>query len=70
MLTNLYDENLKIIDTLRKIFNIADQVNEQGLANYIGGRLEIHKKHSWMLKSTMPNKGVSETKVYELNVKG
>lgn len=70
MIEGLHSENEKIIDTLRKIFNIANRLDEQGLANYIGGRLETHKKHAWMLKATMQPREASEAKVYELNVKG
>jgi DNA-binding ferritin-like protein len=39
------------LETLKTAFSLADNFNEQGLADYIAGRIDAHKKHDWMLKS-------------------
>lgn len=72
MVSTLYQENLKVIDTLNKVFKVATQMDEQGLVNYIADRIDIHKKHSWMLKSSLSRNAVEEekVKVYELKIEG
>lgn len=47
----LHDHEVMII-LLTEAFNMASQLNKQGLANFLGGRLEAHNKHRWMLRAT------------------
>jgi len=51
MVKLLLVDNEKIINQLNKTFDLADQNNEQGLADFISSRLDSHKKHAWMLRS-------------------
>jgi len=51
MVKILLVDNEKIINQLNKTFDLADQNNEQGLADFISSRLDSHKKHAWMLRS-------------------
>jgi starvation-inducible DNA-binding protein len=51
MFRKLLADNQVIIETLTTAFGLADNFNEQGLADYIAGRIDAHKKHDWMLKS-------------------
>lgn len=51
MIKVLSNDNQKLIEHLNKLFKEADQQNEQGLADYIAGRIDAHKKHGWMLRS-------------------
>lgn len=51
MISNLVDANEKVIDSLNKLFEIATAQKEQGIADYVAGRIDIHKKHGWMLRS-------------------
>lgn len=51
MFRKLIDDNQIILETLKTAFSLADNFNEQGLADYIAGRIDAHKKHDWMLKS-------------------
>jgi starvation-inducible DNA-binding protein len=51
MFRKLLADNQIIIETLTTAFGLADNFNEQGLADYIAGRIDAHKKHDWMLKS-------------------
>lgn len=51
MFRKLIADNQIILETLKTTFSLADNFNEQGLADYIAGRIDAHKKHDWMLKS-------------------
>jgi len=53
MAKKLLEDNETVLDTLNVIFDLADNLKQQGLADFIGGRIDIHKKHSWMLKSIL-----------------
>ena len=56
MLSALDSDNTAIIECLNKSFTLANEVNNQGLADFISGRIDIHKKHGWMIQSCL--KGV------------
>jgi len=53
MLSDLYSTNLVVINSLMMVNTLAERFNEVGLANYIQGRVETHKKHGWMLRASM-----------------
>lgn len=53
MLQELDVLNSTVIASLNSAFTIANESNEQGLADYIAGRLSAHKKHQWMIRSSM-----------------
>lgn len=53
MLQELDVLNSAVIASLNSAFMIANESNEQGLADYIAGRLSAHKKHQWMIRSSM-----------------
>lgn len=52
MVSNLYMDNVKVIDSLNAVRDIAEKYSERGLVNFLEGRLDAHKKHAWMLKAT------------------
>ena len=52
MVNELMQDNAKLIELLNQVFGLADSTNEQGLADFIAGRLDSHKKHAWMLRAT------------------
>lgn len=52
MVRALGEDNQVILEMLKKVFQIATANNEQGLADFIAGRLDAHKKHAWMLRAT------------------
>ena len=52
-LQRLLDNNQIVLDSLNKTFQLADAANQQGLADFIAGRIDIHKKHAWMLKASL-----------------
>ena len=51
MARRLMVDNQKVIMTLDIAFKLADELDQQGLADFIAGRLDAHKKHGWMLRS-------------------
>jgi starvation-inducible DNA-binding protein len=53
MCSRLYEDNQKVIQTLDIAFKLASQFDKQGLADFLAGRIDIHNKHAWMLKSIM-----------------
>jgi len=52
MFAELIADNDKIIAELTKAYQLADKSNEVGLSNFLQDRIDIHKKHGWMLKAT------------------
>ena len=57
MLTNLQTANNAMIDNLNKVFELATAANEQGVADFAAGRLDVHKKHGWMIRSSLKRIG-------------
>jgi len=51
MITELLDDNSKIIEILNQTFQSATAENNEGIANFIAERLDAHNKHGWMLRS-------------------
>lgn len=49
----LYRDNETIISVLNEVHEEAEKQKAFGLLNYIEGRLDVHKKHSWMLRSSL-----------------
>lgn len=56
MLQNLFDANEEVLTTLTETYYAADTVKELGFANFLQDRIDIHRKHRWMLKATLGNK--------------
>jgi len=53
MLENLQQANQEVLDSLNKVFDLATSEKEQGLADFIGARIDAHKKHAWMIRSSL-----------------
>ena len=51
MAARLSLDNEKVLTTLNMAFKLADQFDKQGLADFIAGRIDVHNKHGWMLRS-------------------
>jgi starvation-inducible DNA-binding protein len=51
MFNNLLNANNQVIDSLNKLFAVANATNNQGLADFAAARLDTHAKHGWMLRS-------------------
>jgi starvation-inducible DNA-binding protein len=53
MLQSLVSSNDQIISDLKAAFIIANDSNEQGVADFIAGRLSSHQKWSWKFAATL-----------------
>jgi len=53
MIAELYEDNAKLLAMWKEMFPIAEQENEQGIADFIAGRIDAHAKHGWMLRSIL-----------------
>jgi DNA-binding ferritin-like protein len=51
MLNELLSDNQIVISELNKGFKLAEDSNNQGLADFLASRLDVHAKHGWFLKS-------------------
>jgi DNA-binding ferritin-like protein len=51
MIEELLANNSQLLELLNKNFAIAEQENQQGIANFIAERIDAHQKHGWMLRS-------------------
>lgn len=51
MIEELLANNEQMIDLLNETFAVAEQENQQGIANFIAERIDAHGKHGWMLRS-------------------
>jgi starvation-inducible DNA-binding protein len=53
MIQELYADNEKMSAMLKEAFTIAEEANEQGIANFIAERIDAHGKHGWFLRSVL-----------------
>ena len=53
MVTKLHEDNMKVIEELKKAQALAVKNKCDGLQNYLQERIDIHFKHDWMLKATL-----------------
>ena len=53
MVENLYRDNQLVLSSLYAAYSAANTAGEIGLANFLQDRYDTHKKHAWMLKSTL-----------------
>jgi starvation-inducible DNA-binding protein len=53
MMAELEQDNAKLLAMWKEAFPIAEQANEQGIADFIASRIDAHGKHGWMLRSIL-----------------
>lgn len=53
MLSSLLVDNQTLITCLTTSFTLATDANLQGLADFLAGRIDTHKKHAWMISSCL-----------------
>lgn len=51
MLTELLADNQTLIDLLNTCFQSAEAENQQGIMDFLAGRIDAQGKHGWMIKS-------------------
>lgn len=52
MAYDLYIANQVVTQKLKEAFAVADAANEQGIADFIAGRIDEHQKWGWQLKAS------------------
>jgi starvation-inducible DNA-binding protein len=52
MLIYLVQANEVMIQVLTETLHAAEDADEQGIVNFLGGRIEAHQKHRWMLRAS------------------
>lgn len=57
MLNDLFSANQLVLASLMRAYEEATTQQELGLQNYIQDRMMAHKKHAWMLRSTLNKAG-------------
>lgn len=55
MLINIGAANVQVIESLNRLFKDASAADEQGLVDFAAGRINLHKKYGWMIKSFLKN---------------
>ena len=53
MLQELVNSNVMVLAQLKKTYDVANELDEQGICNFIAGRQESHKFWQWQLTSTL-----------------
>jgi starvation-inducible DNA-binding protein len=53
MIAELYEDNSKLLELWKQSFHIAEEADEQGIADFIASRIDAHGKHDWMLRSIL-----------------
>jgi starvation-inducible DNA-binding protein len=51
MATELLSDNEVVLEDLKIAFEVAEEFKLHGLSDFISGRLDVHNKHAWMLRS-------------------
>lgn len=51
MMARLYADNAKLLGEMYKLADMAEATKSRGLVNFVEGRIDIHEKHQWMLRS-------------------
>jgi starvation-inducible DNA-binding protein len=52
MVKRIGADNDKVLASLTTAYKAAEEAEELGLSNFLQDRIEIHKKHGWMIKAT------------------
>lgn len=53
MIAELEQDNAKLLAMWKESFMTAEEANEQGICDFIAGRIDAHGKHGWMLRSIL-----------------
>ena len=50
---DIYEKNKVYLSLVKDAFNVATESNEQGVANLLAGRIEMHEKWDWQLRASL-----------------
>jgi starvation-inducible DNA-binding protein len=51
MFGKLATDNDKVLASLRKAYDLAEENKKYGISNFLQDRITAHDKHAWMIKS-------------------
>jgi starvation-inducible DNA-binding protein len=57
ILASLIAANDEVLNSLNKVFDLANSNKQQGICNFIADRIDTHQKHAWWLKASAKNIG-------------
>jgi DNA-binding ferritin-like protein len=52
MVLELLNDNDKLIQILKIVYDRAEAASEHGFSNFLAERMDAHKKHNWMLRAS------------------
>ena len=55
MTQELLADSDTMAEMFRTVFKMAEMMGDHGLSNFLADRQDAHRKHSWMLRSTLKN---------------
>jgi starvation-inducible DNA-binding protein len=67
---DIYKKNVVMLAMLKNVFDMANAANEQGVANFVAERIDMHQKWQWQLGSSLQTAGMeipSESSVEEVS---
>ena len=50
---DIYEKNKMYLEMVKEAFTVANDSNEQGVANLLAGRIEMHEKWDWQLRASL-----------------
>lgn len=53
MIQTLLTDSDKMVKILKMVFDLSEAEGEHGFSDFIAGRMDAHRKHSWMLRSSL-----------------
>lgn len=53
MLIQLYNDNERVLDSIKQAYDLAEQAGAHGLSNFLAERQDAHRKHGWMIRATL-----------------
>jgi starvation-inducible DNA-binding protein len=53
MVAELLQDNTKLIQIFKMVYNRAEDAGEHGFSNFLAERMDAHRKHGWMLSASL-----------------
>lgn len=53
MVRELMEDSDKMANLFGMVFQLSEQAQAYGLSDFLAGRQDAHRKHSWMLRATL-----------------
>jgi starvation-inducible DNA-binding protein len=53
MLRELLEDSERMANIFKMVFSMSEAAGDHGLSDFLAGRQDAHKKHSWMLRASL-----------------